>query len=481
MSAIVIDGSTRSVVFRDSLPFDEPFLPSSGPGVVHAAPAMWERALTLMLERVADNVDRSQLRAISGSAQQHGSVYCGKDPHILTRATAPIWMDSSSGRECREIEGALGGAQALAALTGSRAYPRFTGPQIRKFARQEPDAYAATVRIHLVSSWLASLLIGTHAPIDHADASGMNLMDLRTRTWSAAALAATAPSLAEKLPPLVRSDAIVGTLHERFDLRAIPIVAWSGDNPCSLVGTGVVREGQLAVSLGTSDTIFGPMAAPRLSADGTGHVFVSPTGQYMGITVFRNGSLARQRVRDQFGLDWEGFSAALRSTVAGNGGAMTLPWLEPEITPIVARAMPLSVGLDGTEASPHVRALVEAQMLALAIHSAWMGVTPRTIYATGGAAANADILQVMADVFNADVVQSAQTDSAALGAAIRALQADTGVSWQEAIAGFVPSDVGERLKPVAAHLGVYEAARHAYGALEAAALRQLSAAKPRDA
>jgi xylulokinase len=493
LSAVIIDVSNRTVVFRESINFDSELphfgtvhgvLPSPAPGVVHAPPLMWKAALHAMFARISTcGLDPGALRAISGSAQQHGSVYCGEDPDTLARSTAPIWMDSSTARECDEITRALDGAQAVADLTGSPPHARFTGPQIRKFAREEPAAYAATERIHLVSSWLASLLIGSHGPVDHADASGMNLMDLRAREWSGAALAATAPDLAVKLPPLVRSDTVVGVLHEgwqkRFAMPAVRVVAWSGDNPCSLVGTGVVREGQLAVSLGTSDTIFGAMVAPRVSVDGTGHAFASPTGDYMGITVFRNGSLARELVRNQFGLNWEGFSAALRSTDAGNGGALMLPWLEPEITPVVPRALPRSTGLDGAPPARHVRAIVEAQMLAMAIHSAWMGVTPRTIYATGGGAANRDILQVMADVFDADVVQSSQTNSAALGAAIRAFQADTGVSWQEATDGFLPP-VTSRLEPVGKHAAVYQAARHAYRQLEAAALDQLTAAAPSD-
>ena len=493
LAAVVIDSQSRTVVFRDSINFDSELphfgtvhgvLPPAAPGVIHAPPLMWKAALDAMFARISTcGLELGALRAISGSAQQHGSVYCGEDPHTLARSTAPIWMDSSTARECNEIGRALGGAQAVADLTGSRPHARFSGPQIRKFAREEPAAYAATARIHLVSSWLASLLIGAHAPVDHADASGMNLMDLRAREWSGAALAATAPGLAVKLPALVRSDAVIGVLHERwqqlFGVPAVPVVAWSGDNPCSLVGTGVVHEGQLAISLGTSDTIFGAMVAPRVSVDGTGHAFASPTGDYMGITVFRNGSLARELVRNHFGLNWEGFSAALRSTDAGNGGALMLPWLEPEITPVVPRALPRSIGLQAASPGRHVRAIVEAQMLALAIHSEWMGVTPRTIYATGGAAANRDILQVMADMFDADVVQSSQTNSAALGAAIRAFQADTGVSWQEATDTFLPP-VTTRLEPVGKHVAVYEAARHAYRELEAAALDQLTGAAPSD-
>ncbi len=473
MSVVAIDVDRRTVVFRDSLEFDEPFLGNPDPAVVHARPSVWTDALEAMLGRLAAGVDGSGLRAVSGSAQQHGSVYCGDTPAQLTRPTAPIWMDSSTWRECAEIEAALGGAPAAARLTGSRAYPRFTGPQIRRFARDEPDAYERTARIHLVSSYLASVLAGEHGPIDHADGSGMNLMDLRTRSWSTAALDATASNLLSKLPPLVPSRHIVGTLagrwRERFDLPALKLVAWSGDNPCSLIGTGLVDEGQLAISLGTSDTIFGPIREPRVSTAGIGHVFASPTGEYMGITVFRNGSLARVRVRDEFGLTWDGFSAALRATGPGNDGAMMLPWFEPEITPSVPRALVQRIGLDSAPPARHVRAIVEAQMIAMAKHSMWMGVTPRTIYATGGASINREILQVMADVFNADVYRFEATDAAALGAAVRAYQADTGLGWDEVISGFAEPLSESRVTPIEPHVHIYRSLMAKYAELEAAA------------
>ena len=473
LSVVVIDAGRRTVVYRDSLPLAEPFV-ANDQVVVHASPEMWAAALETMLGRVAANVDGRDIRAISGSAQQHGSVYCGPHPDTLTRETSPIWMDSSTARECAEIETALGGASAVALLTGSRAFPRFTGPQIRKFWRDEPEMYARTARIHLVSSFLASRLTGAHAPVDHADASGMNLMDIRTREWSAAAMAATAPGLREKLPPLVPSSTVIGTLgarwQERFELPPLRIVAWSGDNPCSMIGTGLVHEGQLAVSLGTSDTIFGPMREPRVSSDGTGHVFASALGEYMGITVFRNGSLARERVRDPFGWTWDDFSKALRQTPAGNGGALMLPWFEPEITPPVRQPSVVRVGLDRATPAQEARAIIEAQMVALSAHSAWMGVTPRAILATGGAAANRDILQVMADVFAADVHQFHTRESAALGAALRAWQADSGLDWPTVVRGFATPPASGRLRPIPEHVRTYQDLQRRYMALEASAL-----------
>ena len=207
------------------------------------------------------------------------------------------------------------------------------------------------------------------------------------------------------------------------------MVAWTGDNPSSLIGTGLIREGRVAISLGTSDTIFGAMDAPRVSDAGVGHVFGAPTGAFMGITVFKNGSLAREQVRDAYALDWDSFSLLLQTSPPGNQGALMLPWFEPEITPAVTRAGIHRDNLDPHDAHANVRAIIEAQMMAMARHSAWMGVRVDTIHATGGASRNTEILQVMADVFNARVERFQISNSAALGAALRAYQAHTGAPW----------------------------------------------------
>ena len=335
LSAVAIEvagDGPANVAFETSLNFDQALphygtrygvLPRTDPASAQSSPVMWAEALDVMLARLGDaGAEPARLAAISGAAQQHGSVYLKAgaasalaqlDPSqplapqvapLLSRPTAPIWLDSSTSASCAEIESAVGGAAVLAARTGSRAFERFTGPQIRKFAMDDPAGYAATGRIHLVSSFMAALLAGGDAPLDPGDASGANLMDLRQRQWWDAALDATAPGLAAKLPPIVPSWTIVGRLsrywQQRHGLPAAKVVAWSGDNPCSLIGVGLVREGRVGISLGTSDTLFGLMKEPRVDRSGTGHVFGAPTGDYMGLTCFSNGSLARERIRDAF-------------------------------------------------------------------------------------------------------------------------------------------------------------------------------------
>jgi xylulokinase len=386
-------------------------------------------------------------------------------------------MDSSTSAECGEITAAVGGADALAMRTGSRAFERFTGPQIRRFFTQSPDGYRATARVHLVSSFLASLLSGSDAPIDPGDASGMNLMDLVHQDWWPDAVDATAPALRDKLPRIRPSNTVVGTLspywQARYGLPPAKVIAWSGDNPCSLIGTGLVSEGRVAVSLGTSDTVFGLMREPRVDVTGTGHVFGAPTGDYMGLTCFQNGSLARERVRAEFGLDWSAFSHALDATPPG--ARIVLPWFEPEITPAVPVAGPHRYGLSNATPGMEVRALVDAQMMTMALHSRWMGVEVDAIHATGGAAANRSILQTMADVFGASVYPLEVGNSAALGAALRAAHGDlvarqARTSWDEVVRGFAEPMASARLEPDASRHDFYLKLMRVYAACEAHAL-----------
>ena len=514
--AIEVTGARRAVVFERSLNYDAAFpgygtrngvLPGDEPLVATSSPLLWAEALDRMMGLIAKEggFDLAEVRAISGSGQQHGSVYLGAagaraltalDPGrplveqlagAFTRARSPIWMDSSTAAQCAEITQALGGAEAVARLTGSVAFERFTGPQIRKFWQKEPDAYARTRMIHLVSSYGASLLAGAHAPIDPGDGAGMNLMDLAKKRWAPAALAATAPGLEQKLPPIGECWTVIGPLAEYWRRRhrfpAAKVVAWSGDNPCSLVGVGLAGEGAIAISLGTSDTLFGTMREARTDPSLAASVFGAPTEGYMALLCFKNGSLARERVRAEHGLDWAGFSRALRETPAGNRGALMLPWFEAEITPNVLEPGVRRYGLDPRDGPANVRAIVEGQMMALAVHSRWMGVAVREIRATGGAAANPEILQVMADVHGAPVRRLKVGNSACLGAALRAYHAHElsegrRIPWSDVTAGFVEPEE-PAIRPVAAHAAVYAELKEIYAACEAHALARGSDPAPR--
>jgi xylulokinase len=134
--------------------------------------------------------------------------------------------------------------------------------------------------------------------------------------------------------------------------------------------------------------------------------------------------------------------------------------------------------LDPADAPASVRAVVEAQMMAMANHAApaVTGAVTRVL-ATGGASANRDVLQVMADAFGAAVYQAATGNAACLGAALRAYHAHElargrSLPWMEVVRGFTEPDENSRVDPVGAHARLYEQLRASYARFEQEALHE---------
>ena len=508
LSAILIDPANGSILHECSVNFgaDLPeyespkgFLPDGRDGEVHANPLLWLAALDLLLARLSESVDLSQVKGIAGSGQQHGSVYLDDsfesrlktlDPTndlatqiapALTRTTSPIWMDTSTAVECAEITAALGGPDEVCRRSGSIAIERFTGPQIRRFFKCDLAAYERTGHIHLVSSFIASILAGHAAPIDFGDGAGMNLMNLAKLSWDSELMQATAPGLEKKLPSLAPSTLAFSKISPYFVTKFgfspdCQIAPFTGDNPASLIGMGAGEPGLVVISLGTSDTFFAAMPAAKTDPQGFGHVFGNPAGGFMSLICFRNGSLAREKLRDQYQLDWSDFDqAALTSTRDAAGTNLMLPFFSPEITPRHDFSAPVLQGSaefeSGTNPALQVRALLEGQFLNMRLHSQWMAVTPKRIRLTGGASTNNGIAQIVADVFQAPVERLAIPNSAALGAAIIAAAAG-GHNLQTLQQTFCRASSGSETKPDPTLAPVYQNALERFGSLLARELER---------
>ncbi|KAG8822509.1 hypothetical protein FRC19_005819 [Serendipita sp. 401] len=160
LKAAILDRS-GSFIHESSVHFDRE-LPQLGttngalhgdlPGEVYCNVVVWIEALDLLMNKLkAAGVQFGDIVAISGAAQQHGSVYwddaaspllqkldatqplaCQLVPEAFSTCKCPIWQDSSTTEECQIIEKELGGSHTVSNLTGSRAYERFTGAQIFK-------------------------------------------------------------------------------------------------------------------------------------------------------------------------------------------------------------------------------------------------------------------------------------------------------------------------------------------------------------
>lgn len=498
LTLLALDSEVAEIVARRCVRFDQdlPHWGTRGGQLIRddervgeAPPLLWVEALDVALHELADELDLGRVRGVAVAGQQHGTVYLNDraarilsslDPktvataqldRALSRSTAPLWTDSRTSAECAEIRARLGGASAAARLTGSDLYERFSGPQIRWFARNQPEAWRRTSHVALVSSFLTSVLTGGLAPLDWGDAAGTNLMDLRRRQWSCAALEATAEDLAGRLPTLESPGHCVGTLSAYFCERhgfAVDCLVHigTGDNPAAALGAGLRDEGQALLSLGTSDTL--SVLGQGLATLEHGHLFVAPSGHDMALLCFRNGSLTRERTRDRFDFDWAAFDEAVAGAPAACHGHHLLPWLEPEIVPRTTdRGLVLSAGFPGEDAPISCRALLEGQALAMERHGRTLGRLTE-LRAVGGASQSTAFLQIVADVLDCPVQPHSTPDGAGLGAALQALRPVLrGRRWQELVSA---STVASQARIVPRQPEAYEVLKKASQQLERKAL-----------
>ena len=237
--------------------------------------------------------------------------------------------------------------------------------------------------------------------------------------------------------------------QKRYSFPRARMVPWDSTHASTLVGTGIIRAGLLLVTLGDSDML--------AAVDGE--------------LTFQNGSRAREWMRLEHRLDWDSF-ALLLDRRPGNDGYVMLPWLEPEATPPVPHPGLRRFGFDALDVGRNVRGLVEGQMMAMANHAADLsGAAIDRIIVTGPESANRSLLQVMANVFGVDVYRLDIEHPAALGAALRAYQADRldsiePVSWKTVVSVFTEPNPGHRVSPNPKYVATYADLRREYAILE---------------
>ncbi len=396
-------------------------------GHMEQHPAEWTAALDRVIGEVAAQIDRTRVRGIGVSGQQHGFVPL--DAHGAVIRPAKLWCDTSTTAECDLLNKKLGGAKGAIRAAGLPFLPGYTAPKILWLKRHEPANYKKLRQVLLPHDYLNYHLTGNFF-MEHGDASGTALMDVRKRTWSTKVINAIDKNLADWLPPLSASSTAAGTLlpalAAKYCLSSDVVVsAGGGDNMMGAIGTGNVTPGVVSASLGTSGTIYAHSAKPVVDPHGEIAAFCSSTGGWLPLLCTMNVTLVTEQVRQLFGWDHAALDSAVASAPAGAGGLALLPYFDGERTPNLPRGTGVLAGLNRNTLTPGglARAAMEGVTLNMNYglrRLAALGLKPREIRVTGGGAKSPVWRQLMADVFGVPVVAMVEDEGAALGGALQA-------------------------------------------------------------
>ncbi len=427
LKVVVYDPATRNLVATASAPLD---LISGDDGRREQHAADWVAAMQACFDRI-DPAVRSRIAALAVSGQQHGFVPVDAAGEVL--APAKLWCDTSTTAECGQIMDAVGGAARTIALAGNPILAGYTASKLPWTKTHRPEAYAQLATILLPHDYLNFVLTGQRF-CEWGDASGTGWLDVRTRTWSTELLRATDADrdLAACLPPIAAPDALFDIDPAMAARLGVPtttrVAVGGGDNMMAAIGTGCVEEGRLAMSLGTSGTLFAYSDTPVVDPGGAWAAFCSSTGGWLPLICTMNCTVATEQVAKVFGFSTRDGDVHLQATPPGADGLVMLPFLNGERTPDLPVGKGVLAGLDATNFSPaHLyRAAMEGATYSLKYgFDAFVraGMRFERIVLTGGGSNSAAWRQLVADVFGLPVDVPAQSEGAAFGAALQALWA----------------------------------------------------------
>jgi xylulokinase len=398
----------------------------------------WSATVTSIRSVVATAGNLSSIAAVGLTGQMHGLV-------LLDGSGSPLrpcimWNDQRTAQECSEITSRLT-LRRLLELTGNPVLPGFTAPKILWVRNHEPELYGRIAKVLLPKDFVRFRLSGAYAG-DVSDSSGTSLFDVGRRRWSAEMLAALGIPPAW-LPEVLESSELSGTVSSEAARatglpEGIPVVAGAGDQAAQAIGSGIVREGTVSATLGTSGVVFAASSSYRTEPEGRLHAFchaVPGTWHLMGVMLSAGGSLrwyrdtfggeeiarARAEKRDPYDL----LIKAAAAVPAGAEGVLFLPYLTGERTPYPnPHARGVLFGLTVRHTKPHItRAVLEGVTYGLRDSLTLMralGIAPRQVRASGGGARSPLWRQIMADVFGTEITTVNSEEGAAYGAALLA-------------------------------------------------------------
>jgi xylulokinase len=406
------------------------------PGWAEQNPSDWWSATVRSIKKTINEscISPSDIKGLGLTGQMHGSVFLDKKNRVIHPAI--LWCDQRTAKECKEITQTVGESRILN-ITCNPVLTGFQAPKIIWMRNNKPEVYKRIIRILLPKDYIRFLLTGEFAT-DVSDASGTSLFDVRKRRWSDEILEKLGLSktlLAESFESTEITGYITKEVSEMTGLKErTPVVAGAGDQAAGGVGNGIVEEGLVSVSLGTSGVVFAHSDKGSTDPKGRLHTFchaVPGKWHLMGVMLSAGGSF--RWLRDTFFTDgkdskytYDSMTSLAENVPPGSEGLIFLPYLTGERCPYPdPEARGVFFGLSLKHKKEHiVRAVMEGVAYGLKDSVSIMkeiGVPAGARFRISGGGGKSSLWrQMMADIFNGSTIRISSEEGPSYGAAILA-------------------------------------------------------------
>ncbi|MEK4003370.1 gluconokinase [Paenibacillus sp. FSL H3-0333] len=470
--------STKAVLFEENgtivaqsnqgYPLHQP-----SPSVAEQDP---EQILEAVIHTIASVMQESlatpeSILLVSFSSAMHSVI--AVDPAGKPLTACITWADNRSSRYARRLKDELNGHE-LYLRTGTPIHPMSPITKLMWLGEEQPELFRQTYKFISIKEYIFFRLFGEYV-IDHSIASATGMFNLEKLDWDEEALRIAGVTPERLSRPVPTTHILQGLLPELTGklglLTDTPFVVGASDGVLSNLGVGAMEPGVIAATIGTSGAIRTVVDHPLTDPKGRIFCYALTDKHWVIGGPVNNGGMLFRWVRDEFaasevetakrlGIDpYEVLTRIAEQVPPGSNGLLFHPYLTGERAPLWnPDARGSFFGLSMNHRKEHmIRAVLEGvifNMYTVLLAMEECIGEPVRILATGGFARSALWRQMMADIFDQEVVVPESFESSCLGAVVLGLYAIRRIDSLDAVFSMIGST--HRHEPVTAHAKAYK-------------------------
>ena len=388
----------------------------------------WHACLNTVINAVRKaNISTGDITAIGFSGQMHGVVVLDKDYQVIRPAI--LHCDARSGEQVKQVNN-LFSLPDRQRLFRNPVYPGFMLTSLLWIRENEPENFERIAHVCSPKDYIRFQLSGVFSS-EFSDASATLLFDIEKNCWSDEIISRVGLSRGI-FPECTEPTEIVGKVTAEAaaltGLKAGTMVAsGGGDLTMMSVGSGMVRNGDAIINIGTSGQVSFQIDRPVINPALNTNMFSAyHSGRWILYGATMSAGLCLKWWREIAGNpSYDEIHEAVSKTGPGSGGILFYPYLNGERCPHLMSDISSSfIGVNAsTGFAEMTRSVMEGVVFNLrqcAEICEKLGFSAETYLAAGGAARSEDWTQIMADIFNKPVKRIIGEEQACLGAALTA-------------------------------------------------------------